>query len=156
MTPLFASSAAPRLDREGLAALIPHRGAMCLLSALDDWDDVRIVCAATGHRDPDHPLRTAAGLPAAAAIEYAAQAAALHGGLRARAAGGQAAPGYLASARGVVFHRLRLDDLPGALAVTAICQAGDAHQLLYAFTVAHAGEPVVQGRLAVVLDTPLP
>jgi hypothetical protein len=56
----------------------------------------------------------------------------------------------------VQCHRLRLDDLPGALQIDASRQAGDARQLLYAFSVSHAGQPVVAGRLAVVLNTPLP
>ena len=88
-------------------------------------------------------------------IEYAAQAMALHGALIGLEAGVPATPGYLASTRGVQLHRLRLDDLPGELHITATRQAGDARQILYAFTVSHSGEPVAEGRAAVVLNTPL-
>jgi predicted hotdog family 3-hydroxylacyl-ACP dehydratase len=144
------------LDHDGIAALIPHQGRMCLLAWLLSWDAAHIHCSATSHTDTANPLRSASGLLASAAIEYAAQAAALHGGLRAQADGASASPGYLASARGVEFHRLRLDDLPGALDIEAERLAGDAHQLLYAFSVRHAGQVVVAGRLAVVLNTPLP
>lgn len=144
------------LAHAGIAALIPHAGNMCLLEAVQDWDAARIRCTATGHADPAHPLRSRSGLLAGAAIEYAAQAAAVHGALKARAAGTRAAPGFLASARGVRLHRLRLDDLPGPLAVQAEHLAGEGRQLLYAFSVTHAGQPVADGRLAVVLDTPLP
>ena len=67
---------------------------------------------------------------ASAAIEYAAQAAALHGGLLAQAAGASASPGYLASARDVRLGAWRLDDLPAAesdaLRIVAERQAGDA------------------------------
>ena len=38
------------------------------------------------------------------------------------------------------LHRLRLDDLPGELHITATRQAGDTRQILYAFTVSHAGD----------------
>jgi predicted hotdog family 3-hydroxylacyl-ACP dehydratase len=144
------------LDHGEIAAMIPHAGTMCLLARVDAWDERQIHCIATGHTDADHPLRSASGLLSSAAIEYAAQAAAVHGGLKARAAGGTAAPGFLASARGVRLHRLRLDDLAGELAVDTEHLAGDGSQLLYAFTVRHAGETVAEGRLAVVLDTPLP
>lgn len=144
------------LTHEQIAALIPHQGRMCLLDALLDWDAARIRCRAISHTDADNPLRSASGLLASAAIEYAAQAAALHGGLLAQADGAGAAPGYLASARAVQLHRLRLDDLPGPLDIEAERQAGDAQQLLYTFRVCHAGQPVVEGRLAVVLNTPLP
>lgn len=143
------------LDHAGIAGLIPHAGRMCLLARVDAWDERTIRCAATSHVDADHPLRSASGLLASTAIEYAAQAAAVHGAVMARAAGGSAAPGFLASARGVRLHRLRLDDLAGELEVEVEHLAGDARQLLYAFTVGHAGETVAEGRLAVVLDTPL-
>jgi predicted hotdog family 3-hydroxylacyl-ACP dehydratase len=148
--------AAVLLDAEGIAALIPHRGSMCLLDGLLGWDAVQIQCRASGHRAPDHPLRTTHGLLALAAIEYAAQAMALHGGLLAQAAGGRATPGFLASARAVTLHRLRLDDLAGPLLVQAQRQAGDERQILYRFQVEHDGVAVVDGRAAVVLNTSLP
>ena len=144
------------LGHAEIAGLIPHAGRMCLLARVDAWDAKHIRCAAAGHTDPEHPLRSASGLLASAAIEYAAQAAAVHGALNAREAGGTAAPGFLASARGVRLHRLRLDDLAGELVIDTEHVAGDARQLLYAFTVRHAGATVAEGRLAVVLDTPLP
>jgi len=145
------------LDHAAIEALVPHRGAMCLLARMVAWDEDRIECVATGHRDPGHPLRSRTGLMAGTAIEYAAQAAALHGGLLARAAGATPSPGYLASAREVRLGRWRLDDLPAAevdeLRVVAERQAGDAGRLLYGFRVEHAGREIASGRLAVVLDT---
>ena len=84
---------------------------------------------------------------------------ALHGALRGQAAGSPAAPGYLASARAVTLHRWRLDDLPQAagdapdeLQVQAQRLAADDRQILYQFTVSHAGVCVAQGRAAVVLS----
>ena len=137
---------------------MPHRGTMCLLERMIAWDDGRIECLVVGHRDPAHPLRSASGLLAGTAIEYAAQAAALHGGLLAEAAGTGASPGYLASAREVRLGAWRLDDLPpaanDALRVVAERQAGDAGRLLYAFLIEHGGRAVASGRLAVVLDAP--
>lgn len=148
------------LAHAGIAALIPHSGTMCLLARLDAWDATHIVCAATNHRDADHPLRTRRGLLAPCAIEYAAQAMALHGALIGQAEGTPATPGFLASARGVQLQVLRLDDLPapaGAdeLRIEATRQAGDARQILYGFTVHHAGRLLAQGRAAVVLNTAL-
>jgi predicted hotdog family 3-hydroxylacyl-ACP dehydratase len=144
------------LDHAAIAGLIPHAGSMCLLDRVEAWDHRSIRCIATSHTRRDHPLRSASGLLASAAIEYAAQAAAVHGGLKARAAASTAAPGFLASARGVTLHRMRLDELAGELAIDVEHLAGDDRQLLYAFVVRHAQEPVADGRLAVVLDTPLP
>ncbi len=153
------------LGHAAIEALIPHRGTMCLLARLDAWDAQHIVCAATNHRDADHPLRTRRGLLAPCAIEYAAQAMALHGALIGQAAGRPMTPGYLASARDVALQVLRLDDLPlppsdsdqpDELRIEATRQAGDAQQILYGFRISHAGRPVATGRAAVVLDTALP
>ena len=143
------------LDHDAIAELIPHRGAMCLLARLERWDAERIVCIATNQRDPQHPLRTRSGLMAPCAIEYAAQAMALHGALLAQAAGASASPGFLASARGVQLHVLRLDELQGELRIEATRQAGDANQILYTFAVSHGELPIVDGRAAVVLNTPI-
>ena len=148
------------LDHAGIAELIPHSGSMCLLERLQSWDATRVVCVATNHRDATHPLRTASGLLVPCAIEYAAQAMALHGALIGQDAGTAASPGFLASARGVQFHVLRLDDLPAAdpdeLQIEAVRQSGDARQILYSFTVRHDGRALAEGRAAVVLNTPLP
>lgn len=156
----MTTATAPLLDAAGICALVPHAGRMVLLDALQAWDATTIRCSATGHTAPDHPLRSAGGLLAPAAIEYAAQAAALHGGLTSAASGVATGAGVrggmLASARSVQFHRWRLDDLPGPLTITAERQAGDARQWLYAFTLTHDGQPVADGRLTVVLEPEIP
>jgi len=147
---------AATLDHAGIEALIPHRGPMCLLDRMTSWDPARIECVAVNHRDAQHPLRSASGLLASAAIEYAAQAMAVHGALCAAAAGDRAAPGFLASARDVRLACRRLDDLPSAdrdeLVVVAERQAADAARLLYAFVLRHGGSELASGRVAVVLD----
>ncbi len=161
-TPTPSPVRAPQtLDHAGIEALIPHRGTMCLLARLDSWDATHLRCAADNHRAAAHPLRTRRGLLSTCAIEYAAQAMALHGALIGQDAGTPATPGFLASARGVQLHVLRLDDLPlppqGAdeLRIEATRQAGDRHQILYGFSVHHAGRLLAEGRAAVVLNTPL-
>jgi predicted hotdog family 3-hydroxylacyl-ACP dehydratase len=156
-------TAAPLMGRDGIAARIPHAGTMCLLDRLIAWDDARITCEADSHRSPDHPLRSASGLLIGAAIEYAAQAMALHGALlgerlAASAAGSSTEPpkpGFLASARGVDFSRWRLDDLAGPLRIEVVRQAGDAQQILYQFSVRHGDQTLASGRAAVVLNTPV-
>ena len=142
----------PALDHAGIARLVPHAGSMCLLDCILEGDDERLACRARSHRDAANPLRNARGLLATAAIEYAAQAMALHGALVGAAAGAPRDPGFLASARGVRLHRLRLDDLPGDLRIEVERRAGDARQVLYAFRVAHEGLCVAEGRAAVVLE----
>ena len=72
------------IDKNQIQALIPHAGAMCLLEAVTAWDEQSIACVTQTHRDPANPLRRQGRLPAVMAFEYGGQAAAIHGGLRAR------------------------------------------------------------------------
>ena len=158
------------LDHAGIAARVPHAGAMCLLESLLRWDADEIECAIVGHTDAAHPLRERAraagegeqdlGLPAPCAIEYAAQAMALHASLRASsnaAAGAEPSPGFLASAREVRLHVPRLDTATGPLRVTARRQAGDTRQAIYRFALCDArGQILVEGRATVVLNSPIP
>jgi predicted hotdog family 3-hydroxylacyl-ACP dehydratase len=146
---------AQTLDHAGIAALIPHAGAMCLLERMTACSDDAIECVAVNHRDPRHPLRSASGLLASTTIEYAAQAMALHGALGAAAARRAAAPGVLASARDVRLACWRLDELPvldpDVLVVSADRQAADGARILYGFRVRHGGRELASGRVTVVL-----
>jgi predicted hotdog family 3-hydroxylacyl-ACP dehydratase len=149
------------LDRAGIEARIPHRGRMCLLDRLDGWDERSIRCSAHSHRDAANPLRTAGGLRSVCAIEYAAQAMALHGSLMATrngaASAGRPSGGYLASVRAVHIRAPWLHDIAGALRVEAERIAGDARRALYRFAVGDgAAPPLIEGRAAVVLEAPLP
>ena len=139
------------LDRAWIAAHIPHQGDMCLLDALLEWSDALIVCRAVSHVDLANPLRAEGRLGAAAGIEYAAQAMAVHGAL---IAGDDAPPrqGYLTSVRSVALHVPRLDDVAGPLDVRAERLSGDGNHILYQFSLDHAGRCLVEGRAAVVLD----
>jgi predicted hotdog family 3-hydroxylacyl-ACP dehydratase len=76
---------------------------------------------------------------------------ALHGGLLADSSQ-PPRQGYLASVRSVRFHALRLDEQPADLLVEAERLSGDANQVLYRFAVSAAGQPLLDGRAAVILD----
>lgn len=133
--------------RPWLEAHLPHRGRMNLLEAVAWWDETAIRCTATSHRDPANPLRRQGELPAAAAIEYAAQAAAAHGALL--AGGALPQEGFLASVRAVRFGARRLDDIEGPLALHAQRVGGDEEIVLYTFRVEGGDRPLASGRLAV-------
>ena len=149
------TTAPQTLDRDGIAARIPHSGSMCLLERLERWDAESIHCSTRTHLQPDNPLRTAGGLLAPNAIEYAAQAMALHGGLLA-AEGSAPSAGFLASARNVRFSVARLDEVAGPLQVQARRLSGDTNQVLYEFAVKDGGGLMLaEGRAVVVLNTPL-
>ncbi|BAL24087.1 hotdog family protein [Azoarcus sp. KH32C] len=145
-------SAGPQtLDREAIAARIPHQGSMCLLAGVDEWNPDSIRCHATSHRDEANPLREDWGLPATSAIEYAAQAMAVHGALIAPP-GDAPRSGYLASVRSVELVVDRLDTVTTPLDIRAERLTGNDNQILYTFTVAAAGVTLVSGRAAVILD----
>ena len=82
------------IDKAEIRSLIPHAGAMCLLDAVTAWDEQSITCLSDTHRDPANPLRRQGRLSVLHAIEYGAQAAAIHGALCARAAGQTASPSW--------------------------------------------------------------
>jgi len=146
------------LARDGIAQRIPHQGTMCLLDAVQAWDEESIRCEASSHRAADNPLRAYGRLGAACGIEYAAQAMAVHGALVAESAGAgagaAAAPraGYLAGVRGVTLHADRIDTATGPLTVLAQRVTGDANTVLYSFMVQAGTQPLLSGRAMVVLD----
>lgn len=140
------------LDHAGIAAVVPHRGRMCLLDRMHGWSIDAIHCSASSHRDADHPLRSDAGLLAPCAIEYAAQAMALHGGLLARRSGPPRG-GYIAAVRDVKLSVATLHDVDGDLQVHAQRLAGDAQLVSYRFHVDDGhGRRLAEGRATVVLE----
>ena len=132
---------------------------MCLLDEVREWDALRIVCRSGSHRAADHPLRRGDRLGIACAIEYAAQAMALHGVLVAATTAADSGPrtGYLASVRDVRFGAARIDDFGGDLLCTATRLLGDAGTVLYEFAIAAeraAGEEshwLIGGRATIVV-----
>jgi predicted hotdog family 3-hydroxylacyl-ACP dehydratase len=139
------------IDKSEIRTLIPHSGTMCLLDDVVRWDDESIVCLSNIHRDANNPLRRDGQLSAVHALEYGAQAAAIHGGLRARAAGTTAPPCYLAAVRDAHLHVARLDDLPSALQVRAQRLFGEAGNTIYQCSISTDGAPVADGRVTIML-----
>jgi predicted hotdog family 3-hydroxylacyl-ACP dehydratase len=139
------------IDRNGIAALIPHAGQMCLIDQVSYWDAERIRCIATSHRDPANPLAVDGTLGAACGVEYAAQAIAIHGGLTA-AAGERPRGGLLISLRALAIEIDRLDDLDADLIIRAERLAGENAQASYQFSLSGGERIILSGRAAVLLD----
>ena len=148
------------LGRDWIEAQVPQKGDMCLLDEVLSWDTEQVLCRSGTHRRADHPLRAHEQLGSACAIEYAAQAAAVHGALC--AASGSSSDkrvGVLASVRAVELTVARLDTISGDLLVHVRCIQGDARSALYAFAVSEQRPtgptaPLAQGRLSLWLDAP--
>src|SRR6266581_2871465 len=120
------------IDKAEIRTLIPHAGLMCLLDSVLVWDDESIICTSQTHRDLDNPLRRNGRLSALHAFEYGAQAAGVHGGLRARSVGVAAPPFYLAALRDAHLQVARLDDVDSPLEVRAQRVFGGASNAIYA------------------------
>ena len=141
------------INKSEIRTLIPHTGLMCLLDGVIEWDDRSIVCASDTHRDPVNPLRRDGRLSALHAFEYGAQAAAVHGGLRARSAGEMAPPGYLAALRDAHLHVVRLDDIPLPLQVYACRLFGDNVNTVYECRISAGDVLLANGRITIMPRT---
>lgn len=133
------------LDHRALEALVPHAGRMCLLDKVRCFDAERIECLAYAADDPGNPLRCAGHLHAVHAVEYAAQAMAVHGALlqQGDAINGQ---GRLASVRNVRWGRRALDDRGGPLRIRCRRLGGDSSGVLFEFEVADAEGTLASGQ----------
>lgn len=136
-------------DRRHIVELLPHGPGMVLLDRVLSSDGDSILCAADSHRDPDNPLRRHGRLPAMAAVEYAAQAAALHGALGGqREAGAGAVLGGVKDVKATVQG---LDEIGETLAVRATLLLAQDNGAVYSFEVGpQSGAAVVEGRFTVM------
>src|SRR5438132_1087068 len=139
------------IDKAEIRRLIPHAGTMCLLDSVLGWDDESIVCTTNTQRAGANPLRRDARLSALHALEYGAQAAAIHGGLRARAAGATAPACYLAALRDAHLHVARLDDLASPLEVRAQRLFGEAGNTIYQCQVSAGDARIADARVTIML-----
>lgn len=144
-----------KLDHAWIAAHIPHQGSMCLLDRVEAWDEESISCRANSHRNVDNPLRAHGQLGAACGIEYAAQAMAVHGALLSSKESSAPRSGYLVSVRGTQLHVPRLDNIAEELEVNASCITRSENNILYAFTISAAGNLLLEGRAAVIVNAEL-
>ena len=144
-----------RLEGKDIYCRIPHAGAMSLLAAVQSWDAKGILCTAHSHAEPDHPLREEGRLRSVHAIEYAAQAAALHASLTG-ASGEAGAPqrAYIAALHAIDLCPRLLDDdemIRSPLYIRAQLAAASAMAARYTFSVACGPVCVAQGTMTVAM-----
>lgn len=143
------------IEREDFACLIPHQGAMCLLDRVVHWEEQRLVAVSDTHASPNNPLRRAGRLSAIHALEYGAQAMAVHGGLRARRDGREPGAGFLAAGRDLRFHVSRLDNLAGSLRIEVAEQYAQSGNMIYRFDI-YSDRRAIAGGTAVVVGIARP
>ena len=143
------------IDRTWIEGHIPHKGSMCLLDAVVQWNDAEIVCRASSHRDVGNPLRSLGdgqeGLGITSGIEYAAQAMAVHGALLDKDVA-EARLGYLATTRDVVWHARWLSDVSSDLTIRAERLSANASNVMYLFEVHGDERLLLSGRATVILS----
>lgn len=140
------------LDRNQIAALIPHAGTMCLLDEVEHWDATSIRCRTARHRAAENPLKRDDGsIGAVCALELAAQAMAVHGRVSS-AASDPPKPGVIASVRDLRLHTTSLNGIAGDLTVAAELLMGDSRGATYSFTVSASRKDVASGRATVIFD----
>lgn len=136
------------LNPSAIARLIPHAGRMVLLDAVVAHDEHGLWARSGSHRHPDNPLRRGPRLSPMAGVEYAAQAAAVHGALLAGEDAGPR-PGFLAMLREVSWTVERLDDIAADLDIRVRLFEAQPDSVMYEFQVEADGGVLLTGRLAV-------
>jgi len=123
---------------------------MCLLDRVLEWDSRAISCETSSHLQSNNPLRSEEGLSSVAAIEYGAQAMAVHGSLLSSKHTTETQSSYLAAVRDVKFEVSWLHDIDHPLTVRAERLFGDSHGMIYTFSLHALTRLLVQGRLTVM------
>src|SRR5687768_14374521 len=137
--------------KDEIARLLPHGDSMCLLDAVESWDEKTISCRASTHREERNPLRVRGRLMVSAGLEYAAQAIGTHVGLVNGGRRSENQIGFVGSVRDVIFSVDRLDDLAHDLIVEAVRLLDGEGSYMYRFLVAHDGCTLINGRVAIFI-----
>lgn len=141
----------PIISKDALCRLIPHHGTMCLLDAVEQWDDTSILCTTSSHRDVTNPLRRDNQLETICGLEYAAQAMAVHVGLLRQKQERRLTVGYLGAVKNLMLLAARLDDVKKDLTVQATRLVGESDCFIYTFRVSAERQELLDGRASIFL-----
>ncbi len=133
---------------DDIYARLPHAGGMCLLEEVLEWDGQSILCATSSHQLPTNPLRRHGALSAVHGVEYAAQAAAVHGVLSTALDAGPVL--LLGAIRDLELTVSRLDQLAAPLKVAARLDARLGVNVIYHFELTAAGQSCARGRITLM------
>lgn len=128
---------------------------MCLLDRVERWNNDSLVATTRTHRRSDHPLRRDGRLHAIHGLEYAAQAMAVHGGLRGLERGQMLSGGLLAAARDLRLLAGRLDTLPGVIEVRIVEEYEQGGSMIYRFRLDAPAGPIIEGTAVVIGREPI-
>jgi predicted hotdog family 3-hydroxylacyl-ACP dehydratase len=133
------------LSKQDILRRVPHGARACLLDSVRAWDATSIICLAHAPT-ATHPYASAGAVASVVAVEYAAQATAVHGALIENS--GSAREGALAALGDVELYSAAL---VGPLTVRAELISRSPAGCMYAFEVFDSDAPAARGRLTVAL-----
>ncbi len=142
----------PNILAADLYQHLPHGGNMQLIKKVKAWDEHSIHCQTNSHLSRSNPLLDASHLPATSAIEYAAQALALHGVIKKQAKGllDQANKAFVVSAKGLHFDQVNLSQFEQTLDVSATVLIGNSQSAVYSVQVSAGDHCFLKGDLGVM------
>jgi predicted hotdog family 3-hydroxylacyl-ACP dehydratase len=139
-----------RLDRAAIAAMIPHGGSMCLLDAVERWDDRTIRCTTQTHAAAGNPLARGGHVASVNLVEYGAQAMAIHGRLlELKKGSGPPRAGLLVTVRDLALECAWIEDA-AALSIEARRLMGSPAGLLYEIEIRGGDRLLARGRVGVI------
>ena len=141
------------IDAGPLYARLPHAGAMCLVDTVSAWDRETVECRSRSHLDTGNPLRIGSKLSSICALEYAAQAFALHGLLVADEYGDQAPDDtqiFVALTKDLQLHAARLDDEQTDLIIKGQVIFQQSGSAVYRFEVTDNARLLVTGQVGLM------
>ena len=138
------------MNREQIAALIPHTGPMCLLDEAITWDASHIHCRSSSHLAEQNPLHRRGQLAAVNLVEYAAQAAALHSGLQ-RQDAGDVRGGVLAGLRDVRLAPGDMQQIDEPLEIHAHREISSPLGMIYRFKVGTTTDVLASGQVTIIM-----
>ena len=143
------------LNRVAIDNLIPRAGDMVLLDHIVSYQADGLHARSVSHLRASNPLRHGQKLPISAGIEFAAQAAAVHGTLTAQM-GNADRPGFLALIKETRWHVDRLDNIASELDIRVTQLSVQPASVMYSFQVSAEENNLMTGRLAVFFAEPGP
>ncbi len=142
----------PALTKLELAKFLPHGHNMCLLSSVEDWDEISIVCFTSTHRDQDNPLRRHGTLEMLSGLEYAAQTMGVHVGLTQNISEHNASIGYLGAIRDIQVYCSTFQQIPEDLIIEAKLILEQPMSFIYTFSIKVLENILLQGRASIFIQ----
>ena len=137
------------LNRDQIAALLPHGKTMCMLDEVVSWDAEKIHCRSNNFTS-NNPLFENGELETVILIEYAAQAAGVHAALLQPVSPldekGQSRPAYIGAVKNVELLK-PVSDNGTAVELTAHCLLNNSTGAIYDVIAQQQDVILMRGRL---------